>query len=261
MLKEYIDDAWLPILRHNHLDSFEALWELDKDNWFEPPNYRRGGWSGVVRTSIALPDGQMAWVFIKRQENHFFRSWRNFFRPTATFEREFRNILNFRKLGVPTLEPVYYCQKTVDGKVRAIVVTRELTGYRPFDAECYRPIKQVDKGRRRQLVTTVARTLRGMHDARLQHNCLYLKHIFVKEGPGDAVDARLIDLEKAKWRPIRSIITTRDLYSLSRGADGWSRTDRLRFFLAYRDEARLGVESKKLLRAIVRRLIAKKRSF
>ena len=259
MLKEYINDAWLPILQHNHLDSFEALWALNRDDWFEPPNYRRGGWSGVVKTSIALPDGGSAGVFIKRQENHFFRSWRNFFRLTATFEREFRNILNFRKLGVPTLEPIYYCQKTVTGKLRAIVVTRELEGYQPFDAQCYQPISRLGKSRRRQLIARVATTLRHMHDAHLQHNCLYLKHIFVKEGPGGATDARLIDLEKAKWRPIRSIITTRDLYSLYRCAEGWSRTDRLRFFLAYRNEERLSVESRKLVRAIVKRLVHKNR--
>jgi aminoglycoside phosphotransferase (APT) family kinase protein len=255
VLKEYFNDAWLPILQHNHLESFEALWELNKDEWFEPPNYRRGGWSGVIRTSIALPEGGKVGVFIKRQENHFFRSWRNLFRLTATLEREFRNILNFRKLGVPTLEPIYYCQKTVAGKLRAIVVTRELAGYQPLDAPCYKPIDQLAKGRRRPLIARVAKTLRQMHDARLQHNCLYLKHIFVKEEPGEAADVRLIDLEKAKWRPIRSIIATRDLYSLYRCAEGWSRTDRLRFFLAYRDEDHLSVESKKLLRRIVKRLV------
>jgi hypothetical protein len=259
VLKEYINDAWLPILRHNQLDSFEALWELNKDDWFEPPNYRRGGWSGVIRTSIALPEGGKVGVFIKRQENHFFRSWRNLFRLTATFEREFRNILNFRKLGVPTLEPIYYCQKTVDGKLRAIVVTRELEGYQPFDAPCYRPIGQIGKSRRGQLIAQVAKTLRHMHDARLQHNCLYLKHIFVREAAGGAIEACLIDLEKAKWRPIRSIISTRDLYSLYRCAEGWSRTDRLRFFLAYRGEDHLGAESKKRLRGIVKRLVDKKR--
>ena len=259
MLKEYINEAWLPILQHNHLDSLEALWELNKDDWFEPPNYRRGGWSGVIRTRITLPDGGEVGVFIKRQENHFFRSWRNFFRPTATFEREFRNILNFRKLGVPTLEPIYYCQKTVDGKLRAIVVTQELEGYQPFDAPCYQPINRLDRPRRMQLIGRVAKTLRHMHDARLQHNCLYLKHIFVKEEAGGGVDARLIDLEKAKWRPIRSIISTRDLYSLYRCAEGWSRTDRLRFFLAYRHEDHLSVGSKTLLRSIVKRLIDKKR--
>jgi len=259
VLREYVNDDWLPILQHNHLDSFEALWELNKDDWFEPPNYRRGGWSGVMRTRILLPDGRGVGIFVKRQENHFFRSWRNLFRLTATFEREFRNLMNFRKLGVRTLEPIYYCQKTVNGKLRAIIVTRELEGYQPFDAECYKPIGKIGKNRRSRLISRVAKTLRAMHDARLQHNCLYLKHVFVKEEADGTVDARVIDLEKAKWRPIRSIITTRDLYSLSRGAEGWSRTERLRFFLAYRNEARLSAESKKLLRGIVRRLLHKNR--
>lgn len=259
MLKEFVNEEWRAILAHNNLNSFEDFWVLNKDDWFEPPNIRRGGWSGVVRTTINTLDGKKVGIFIKRQENHFFRSWRNLFRLTATFEREFRNLLNFRKLGVPTLEPIYYCQKTINGQLQAIVVTKELEGFQPFDAPCYNPINQVEKVKRKRLIATVAQTLRHMHDSNLQHNCLYLKHIFVKELDNSTFDVRIIDLEKAKWRPIKSIITTRDLYSLYRRAEGWSWTDRLRFYLAYRGEKKLSIASKKIAHDLVKRLILKHR--
>lgn len=259
IVSEYVNEAWRAILRHNQAEAFDPLWQLNPAGWFEPPNYRRHGWSGVVRQTLALPEGGEVGIFIKRQENHVYRSWKNLFRPSATFEREFQNLQSCRSLGVPTLEPIYFGQCTVDGKLRATLITRELTGYLPFDAECYRPIAKLDRPRRRRFFHEVAAALRQMHRRNIQYNCLYLKHIFVKEDTDGAVHVRLIDLEKAKWRPFRWLIAIRDLYSLNRRAEGWSRTDRLRLFLAYRQEARLSPASKWLLRAVVRRMRRKGR--
>lgn len=258
-IHEYVNPDWLPILRHNHAETFEQLWQLNQGDWFEPPNHRRGGWSGVMRHALTLPDGRKAGIFVKFQENHVYRSWTNLFRPVATFEREFRNLQHCRSLGIPTLEPIYFGQRLVDGKMRAILITRELEGYQPFDAEDYRPIARLPRERRSRLFAAVASALRCMHARHIQYNCLYLKHVFVKEAADGTVDVRLIDLEKAKWRPSRRLIAVRDLYSLHRRAEGWSRTDRLRLFLAYRQEKRLGTESRKILQAILRRMKLKKR--
>jgi hypothetical protein len=258
-IREYINEGWREILRNNQAETFEQLWQLNQEGWFEPPNERRGGWSGVVRHTLTLPDGGSVGIFIKRQENHVYRSWLNLFRPVATFEREFRNLQHCQKLGIPTLEPVYFGQKMVNGKLRAILATRELAGYQPFDAECYNPIAKLDRARRNKLFQSVAAALRHMHEQHIQYNCLYLKHVFVKESEDGSVDVRLIDLEKAKWRPFQHLIAIRDLYSLHRRAEGWSHADRLRFFLAYRNEMHLGTESKKILGAIIRRMKLKGR--
>lgn len=258
-LHAYVNPDWLPILRHNRAATFEQLWQLNQGDWFEPPNHRRGGWSGVMRHSMALPDGGEVGIFVKFQENHVYRSWLNLFRPVATFEREFRNLQHCRSLGIPTLEPVYFGQRRVDGKMRAILITRELAGYQPFDADAYKPIAKLDRARRVRLFNAVAAVLRCMHAQHIQYNCLYLKHVYVKEGADGSVDVRLIDLEKAKWRPFQRLIAIRDLYSLHRRAEGWSRSDRLRLFLAYRQEKRLGAESCKILQAILRRMKIKSR--
>lgn len=256
---EYINEDWREILRHNRADTFEHIWELNQEGWFEPPNERRGGWSGVVRHTLALPQGGEVGIFIKRQENHVYRSWLNLFRPVATFEREFRNLQRCRELEIPTLEPVYFGQKMVNGKLRAILATRELAGYQPFDAACYNPISKLDRSRRNKLFQNVAGALRHMHERHIQYNCLYLKHVFIKENADGSVDVRLIDLEKAKWRPFKRLIAIRDLYSLHRRAEGWSNTDRLRLFLAYRQEQSLSEESRKILAAILRRMKIKGR--
>ena len=71
----------------------------------------------MVRTRLALPEGGKVGIFIKRQENHVYWAWQNLFRPAATFEREFLNLLRFRRLGITTLETAYFGQRMVGGKL------------------------------------------------------------------------------------------------------------------------------------------------
>jgi hypothetical protein len=252
-IQEYFNQDWRKILQHNQVDSFEQLWRLNEGNWFEPPNQRRGGWSGVMHKRLALPEGGDVGVFVKYQENHVYRSWKNFFQRAATFEREFRNLKRCKDLGVATPEPVYFGQRDVDGARRAILVTLELDGYQPFDSKCYKPISKLDRPRRKRFIQSVASALRQMHFRHIQFNCLYLKHIFVKENADGSVDVRFIDLEKAKWRFSRRLIAIHDLCSLNRRAFGWSRTDRMRLFFAYRQESHLSQESKHIIREVYRR--------
>jgi hypothetical protein len=73
----------------------------------------------------------------------------------------------------------------------------------------------------------------------------------------DQVEARLIDLEKAKWRPRRRLAIIRDFVSLQRHTVGWSNTDRLRFFLKYQQEQRLSASSKELLTKILLQIARK----
>lgn len=68
---EYINENWRQTLQRNHAANFDALWQLQQDSWFEAPNQRRGGWSGVCKTTLTMPDGSESGIFIKRQENHF----------------------------------------------------------------------------------------------------------------------------------------------------------------------------------------------
>lgn len=248
---DYVSPEWREALAANGLDAFEHIWPVAEDAWFEPPNQARGGWSGVTRQVLTMPDGSRAGIFVKRQENHVYRSWRHFFRPAATLEREFRNCLHFRELGIPSMEPLYFAERRVDGKLRAILITRELDGYRSLESPEYRPIRQVKREDRNRLIASLAGIIRQMHAHRFQHTCLYPKHLFVKKNCDGSLDARFIDLEKTRWLPFRRWIALRDLDSLQRHAEGWGRTDRLRFFLAYRQEKRLSPASKRLLGAIL----------
>lgn len=249
---EYISERWRNTLTQNHADNFEALWQLQQDDWFEAPNHRRGGWSGVCKTTLALPEGGEVAIFIKRQENHFYRSWRHFFRQRPTFEREFRNILSYQKHAIPTVELMYYGHRVVHGKLRAILITRELQGYQPLGDEDSLLIAKMDLAGRKRIFEKLAGAMRKMHESHFQHSCLYPKHIFLKNQADAPIQTGFIDLEKARRRLFKTSATMKDLGILHRHTAHCSKTDRLRFFMAYRQEQKLSVESKKMLAIIVR---------
>jgi len=238
-MEDFVDTEWQPILAYNGLDGFDALWRLQAD-WFEPPNHRRGGWSGVARCELARPDGGTSVVFLKRQENHCNRSWRHPIRGAPTFHREFKHILHYRHCGIPTLEPVYFGMREQDGNRRAVLVTAELSGFVSMADQVEHWLEQGAPPRRQRIpmLRAVASLLRQMHDHGIQHNCFFPKHVFTRTGADGHIEVRIIDLEKSRWQPLRYLCSQRDLYTLNHHSLCWSRSDRLYFLLAY-----LGLDS------------------
>ncbi len=252
MTVDFVGEGWQEILQYNGLDSFDALWNMDVE-WFEEPNERRGGWSGVARIQLQSPDGGVIGAFLKRQQNHMCRSLLHPIRGILTFAREFRNIRNFQQADVPALEPIYFGQRRVNGDHQGILITRELEGFSPMDAAQFLPGRAgllASPQARRALFEKLAESLRRLHARKLQHSCLYFKHIFIKPVAETEFEVRLIDLEKARWHPLAQRASFRDLYTLSRHAHDWPLTDFMRFFLIYRQERHLSPASKRLWRDI-----------
>jgi hypothetical protein len=230
--------------------SFDSLWKIQTE-WFEPPNTTRGGWSGVIKTELEVNRRNLS-VFIKRQDRHLTRTWRHPISGTPTFQKEYANICLLRALHIPTLEPVYFERESK----KAILITKALDDYSCLDKLCKQDFSfdQI-----RSLLGSLANVIRTLHEHRLQHNCLYPKHIFVRQSK-DGWKVRLIDLEKLRRRLYRKNAQLRDLSSLSRHADtAWSRTDRLRFFKEYVGETRLSSSSKTLWKEIARKSVKKRR--
>lgn len=48
---EFVNPKWTKILKKNRLLDFESFWNLPNE-WFEPLNMRRNGWSGVITKKI-----------------------------------------------------------------------------------------------------------------------------------------------------------------------------------------------------------------
>lgn len=259
-MKDYINERWRPILAHNGLADFAALWQ-HKADWFEEPNQRRGGWSGVSRCELALPDGGVCAIFLKRQENHRARIWTHPLRGAPTFLREFRHIMHYRSHGIPTLEPVYFAMHKEGKDHRAILVTEELSGFVSLEDRVQDWRKHGAPPRRERLryLAAIAALLRQMHDHGIQHNCFFPKHVFTRVNADGSVAARVIDLEKSRWRPSRTLCAIRDLYTLNHHSLCWSRSDRLWFLKAYLQIDRLTPHAKWLWRHIEKRSIKKNR--
>lgn len=216
----------------------EALWTWP-GRAVEPPNRGRGGLSEVLR--IELPG---AIAYLKRQRGHRTRSWRAPLRGEPTLSRERRMLRAAGRAGVGT--PVVVHFHAGPGRERpALLLTLALDGYAP-------PDPSLSALARRAQLRAVAAALRALHGARIQHGALYPKHVLLAPTI-DGYDVRLIDFEKARRRAWRRAAARRDLDSLSRHAAGYSRTDRLRFLLAYRGEQRLGRSGRWLWRALARR--------
>lgn len=247
-MQDYLADNWQKTLTENGLRSFDDWWQLDAD-WFEEPNVRRGGWSGVSRLELEMPDGSHRAVFLKRQENHVTRTVLHPLRGIPTFIREMKNILTMQVASVPALVPVYFAVRNIDGAQRAILVTEALDGFTPLNEI---NLQTLSFGERGQLIKQIAEVLKRLHTQRLQHNCLYPKHLFVKQS-GSGFEVRLIDLEKTRRCLFESSARFRDLDTLNRHAHDFSRTDRLRFMTSYLNVAAGDARLRKLWSKLARR--------
>lgn len=259
-MKDYVNERWRAILTHNDLSDFESLWALEAP-WFEPPNRRRGGWSGVSRYELEMPEGGRTAIFIKRQENHGTPSISHPLRGVPTFLREFKRIMNYRRKNIPTLVPVFFAQRDVGNDQRAILVTEELSGFVSLadKTAAWQDEGVPPRAVRHSMLTAVADVLRGMHRQGIQHSCFFQKHVFVKVDQDGRTEARVIDLEKSRWRPMRTLCAMRDLYSLSRFSSGWSSTDQVFFLKEYLAIPRLNTYAKWLWRNVESRSIRKRR--
>ncbi len=255
-MRDYLEQQGGGLLEHNGLASFDALWELDAE-WLEPPNRCRGGWSGVARIELDGGNGATEVLFLKRQEGHTRRSIRH---PLGepTFAAEMGGILALEAAGIPSLEAIFYGQRVVAGKQRAILLTRELQGFMPLSLQMQRWQEEGwanSLGHRRELIKVVADTLHRLHDSKLMHNALYPKHIFVSLPEHGPPMVRLIDLEKMRHTPCVGYAASRDLDSLNRRTGLWSRTDRMRFLQRYSGQSPLGSAGRRLWRRLARNRI------
>ncbi len=186
-----------------------AYWWRLAGEWVEPPNERRNGWSGMLRTRH---EGRT--VYVKRQRNHLCRSLRHPFGwPTAS--REWYFLYTLRALGVRVPAPLFHATRQGDGAVESLLVTEELTGFAPLSAQ-----HELSADRRRRLAVQVGAALAPMHRARLQHSCLYDKHIMVRWSD-DGAEIALLDLEKMRRRLSRRAAARHDLDQLCRHQRLW----------------------------------------
>lgn len=252
--KDYISPKWQAILNYNGLSDFKSIWKLDA-RWFETPNLRRGGWSGVNRVTLKTPEGGEINIFLKRQQNHACRTISSPLRGIPTYEREFRNIMSYTKAGVNTLVPIYFAVRKMHNHRCAILITEELTDYVSLDDLIikWRESQWPSMQKRNELFAEIAKQIRLIHKAGFKHCCLYPKHLLIKlDDNFDNIDVKIIDLEKARYFPIGDSRVRRDLYTIKRRCLlSWTMTDQIRFMLLYLELPRLDKKAKNLCRKMI----------
>lgn len=248
---EFVGANYQSRLERNQLASFDEVWARHID-WFEEPNHRRGGWSGVGTLQLQGADEKTVTLFMKKQENHGRKTWRHPIQGEPTFKREFARLrfLEAHQFLAPRV--VLYGVAQQSGQQRAVLATEALAGFEPLDKVLATWYAQASKAEKRALILRVAAEIRRFHALGLMHRALYPKHIFVKDAAKGA-EIALIDLEKARFSWFAWYRAYFDLSALNRHTEGVSCTQRLRFFKRYLNIEQLGWLSKCLCRLIVRR--------
>ncbi len=240
------------IFAQHQLDGFEPLWYRQID-WFEEPNQRRGGWSGVGQLILASDDAALN-VFVKKQQNHGRRTLLHPFKGEPTFRREFKRLTFLETQHIKAPKVVFYGERQLDNQACAMLVTETLLGFEPLDVVTQRWFSEQPKTReqKRRLLKTVALTLRHFHETGLVHRALYPKHLFVKNAETHP-EIAFIDLEKARNSWLFIYRAYFDLAAFNRHATHWSASDRLYFFLQYFQLSKLTKSHRFICRQIIKR--------
>lgn len=249
----FISDKFLALLKENQLDTFEKVWNRQVD-WFEEPNERRGGWSGVGRIALKQRDGGQFGAFVKKQDRHQHKSWRHPIKGVPTFEREFLMMRYLEKRGVAVPEVMLF-GRNPSGDLKTVLLTKNLSDFvslEDFTAKLFadkRPALAIQ----RAVVNAVANFSRKLHTAKVQHRSFYPKHLFVNATDIGAPDVAVIDLEKSRINLVPFLRTFMDLAALNRHAEYWSKSRRMYFYLRYMGLDRLTPYAKWLCRRIIKR--------
>lgn len=257
---DFLNQRWPDILRCNGLVDFDALWNLQV-GWFEAPNQRRGGWSGVSRCELSAPPQGNCGVFLKRQENHKTFSWRHPIRGIPTCLHEIQLIMHYKACGIPALEPVYFA-------LRAGAGASGHTGDRGTDGLHFAGIAGSGLAakwfppRESSSAMSASRCRPVEPDPCKQDSAqLLLPKAHIRphkpRGRSRCMGHRSRKVPSPAPFPLSLLCTLRDLDTLNRHAPEWGRGDCLRFLKSYLDIGRLTPYAKWLWRRLAARALAK----
>jgi predicted phosphodiesterase len=208
VMEPFIAHHYHALLTRQGLQTLEGFWSLPRD-WVEDPNERRNGWSGVSRhTFFDEAVGRFS-IFVKRQENHNYRSLSHPIHGRPTLFRDFCNICRIKQINAPTVEPVFYGERQEGNKLQAVLATIALEGYSELNSLFQNPAHATSV--RRAILHRLADVVQMMHRHHLQHNSLGGNHVLVKLEEDGTFDLRILDLEKTRrnFMPINTAV--RDL--------------------------------------------------
>ncbi|MCB1864184.1 MAG: phosphotransferase [Chromatiales bacterium] len=247
ILEPFIDRAYFARYGIAPESLFERLWQHDSD-WVEPPNKRRGGWSGVYRLHLKGHAGSPAdTLYVKVQHEHYTSSFLGIGRE-PTLNREKRMLGNAAQAGVHVPECVFFEIRGAE----ALIATRELKGFVALD-EIQRQFEcgALSRADLRRLTNAAAQQLAILHAARIQHNKPSDQHVMANPHTGEVA---IIDWEMARFGIRRGYTMLRDVGILARNTLWVSPRERASFLRRYLGIERLDARAKILFRRLAARV-------
>lgn len=251
--REFIASKWKSAFAASGLHDFQDFWNLAAEP-VDEGNIGRGGQSGIFRARITGPDGVPVTIYIKRQHNYRTRTWRNPINGTPTAQREFDVMRRLHRSKIETPEPVYFAVAWDGGDFHAILITVGLEGYTSWGdlQDARRRGNSLPPRQRWAALRVMGALLSGIHQLGLRHTCFYPKHLFLKFDYALTPNVCVLDLEQAKPNYNGLVGTLKDIRGIMGRRGRWSRTEKLRFLLAYSGTTRPNRKVRSLYRRLSR---------
>jgi hypothetical protein len=185
-------------------------------------------------------------------------NWISHRRRAATADYDWLASEELDRAGVWTAQIIAYGAQWHRGfEKRSFVLIREITEAKPLEEElplCFRKSNVGQSQRLRQrFVKNIADFIRRFHDTGYRHRDLYLSHVFYDRHG----EFHLIDLQRV-FKPLlfNKRFLIKDLAQLyfSCPAEYIFQTDRLRFYLRYRNQQKITDKDKIFINRLLRRV-------
>ena len=257
----HVNRAFWDLLQRNRLDSFESFMRYDHVEIVKQAIKDRTTAKLTLRH-----DGKESTFYLKRHTSaplkEHLKLLTRLSRPKSAMN-EWRAIIRFHELGLPTMIPVAAGKKSSKlGLVStSFLLSLEIKDARRLDhylAEWLEhPVSRKDILRKRTLIKQVAQLTRKMHRSGLNHRDFYLCHIFIREKEAQedfelfVVDLHRVDIRKEvprRW-------AVKDLAAINYSSLDLPvyTTDRIRFLKHYLKKERLEKTDLVMIRQILKK--------
>lgn len=254
-----IDAPFRDQLQRASLDSVRAVLACMGD--------RLAAWSRTSDTILVFLPGDASSVYIKR---YHYPRWRQRFRGMlrGTFfgvsraRSEYRALTRMRALGIQAVRPVAFGERRTGHFVRSCFLITEAVP----DAMALSSFIRTFSHRRetlpavrarREILISLARQVRHMHEAGFVHRDLFWRNVLIRLLPDQRFEFYFLDVSVGRrirmpQRRQESII--RDIAAMAALAPEFcSKADQLRFLLEYLGTSKLGAGQRRWLRKVQRR--------
>jgi lipopolysaccharide core heptose(I) kinase len=194
--------------------------------------------------------------YLKRNRFHWVEFWKRLSRfklPRREALTEWNAINLVKAAGVGTVKPVAMGEKSWMGyETASFLLTEELYDAGSLEGTIKEKSGSWSKAQKLELIQKTARLINKLHGNGLYHQDLYLNHIFVGRE-----SLFLLDLQRILKNPfLGEHYKVKDLGQLNYSTNyygGFSRTEKLKFFLAYIGRKKLAPKDKALIKKIIKK--------